>query len=455
MQSNMALMLAASVAAIGAGITALPRLEESADILLRDGRPKAALDLFQHAEARARDDPYLAMQVIRINEQSGRATESLAGLERYVERWPSDTVALAKLASVAKSTMNTPAQIKALDKLVALGTAGPFSRELLGLYRDTGDLQAERRLLVSLQDTIKLSADDLKRLGSIQVSFGDVEDALTAYRHADDLASAKEQVGRFKLLDLLLKHGHFGEATERAVLWISKWRDSNLATEVTLRIAETAPAKYVVALVTAVADDALDLDLSITQALADRGYHNLASEILDASARRRRLLSNARVGKLVDVAAASQNPRALIELLNEVVDTTGREGEAARLAEEIAQTFGYDVLSAVPGLLTVKLLAARPLFGVELALLGGNEILARRVLLAGQPTGVPMHQAQRWAELMFTMLGAQVALRRIEELQRHGQLPAYIQTAVDEQSLRLGLPLRAAAGVQRPLKSGT
>lgn len=443
MRTNLTLPVCIGVVALAAGFAAVPRLEERADILLRDGDPLGALALFKEAERATRDEPQLAMQVIRLNEEAGRAAETLAGLEHYVARWPGDTAALVKLAEVAKATMNTKAEIRALERLVARKREPAYQRELLGLYRETGDVRSERLLLEAMKNSAELSAEDFGRLGAMLADTGEIESALAAYRRADDRAPAKEIETRFKLLHLLLGRGHFTEATVRATRWVLGWKNPQLAGEAALRIAQSAPAKEVVTLAHAVGGDTLNLDFSVAEILAERGYRALSFEILTDAANWTDPSSERRVKRLVSAAVAGNDARAPMAVLARLLAMNGQERSAAFLAERIAESFGYDILVPLHAALGVGVLAARPMFGIEVARFGRNENLARRILLEGQPEGVPAHEAPRWAEMMFTMLGADVAMYRIAELGKHGRLSQAMRLALEDEGHKLGIPLDA------------
>lgn len=448
MRTDLIMAGVAGAAAIMAGVAVLPRLEERAAILTNDGDPLGALAILEEADRSVGSDRQLAMQAIRVNEEAGRAAEALQGLSRYVARWPDDEAALVKLATVAKSTMQTKLRVQALEKLVALGADGTFGQELLSLYRDAGDVEAERQLLLSLGDDPQLIAEDFERLAGLLVATGDEEQALVAYRRADARAPLKEHECRFKLLVLLLQLGQFEEVAERATQWVSQWNEPYLAAEIAVQMARRAPANYVAAYAGSLTGSKRDLDLAIAEGLAKNGYRPLAYAVLNGSVDALGSGDKRRIRKIVEVAAEAQDPRVPLTLLSHLVSSPGREADAAFLAEHISESFGLDVLYPVYQWLGFNVLTARPLFGVDVALVGKNEDLARRILLSGTPHDLSVRDARRWAELMFTMLGAERALHRVAEIYQRGDLSAQMLLALEEESEHIGIPFKAVVGIK-------
>ncbi len=438
----------AGIAAIAAGYSVLPRSEERAVAMMRDGNLLGALALYEDVQKAQASDPRRAMQIIIVNEEAGRPKQALEGLKRYVARWPQDTDALIKLANVAKSTMNTKIHIQALERLVALGVAGNYHHELLGLYRTAGATEKEKRLLVSLGNSSDLLAEDLARLGTLLENEGEDQQALTAFRLADQRASSSMQDVRFKLLKLLLRTKAFSEATKRATAWSMQWNEPALISEIATHLAAGAPPEYTIAFARSISGGNGNLDLAIAAELGRQGYDTLAFEILMQAARNFKPGQTRRFKGLVSAAKLGENPRAPLALLASLLSTTGRETDAAILAEQTAEAFGIDILYPLSGTLRLDVLVKRPLFGIQIALSGHNQDLARRILLLGTSRGVSDQDLQEWAEVMFRVLGVEGALHRIAEINRHERISVQTLAALETESMKHGLPLKAFIGTE-------
>ncbi len=403
MSGKSLLPIVAGALAVITGVAVIPRTEERTVMLMRDGDPRAGLALLSGNSSHA-DDPKLAMQEIRLNEAAGRVDAALEGLSRYIEKWPQDESALLKMAGVAKSAMQPEQRIVALRRLVVMKPRSLYVGELLGLYRQRGDAAGERALIAGDLDNPAWTSEDLQRVGSMFVAQGDEESAATAYRYADQRADAKEHEGRFKLLRLLVAKKKWPEASQRAARWISRWDSTYLAVEAALAVA--AAGGDVLPIVKALpAGDTRDLDLVIAAGLAGKGYRRMAISILDEVPARTPAGHVRRIGKFVEAARAAQDPRPPLTYLASLLETPGRGKDAAWLANAIADEFGIETLLPLIGDLRAEVLAERPLFGVELALAGQNQMLARQILLKTRGASVAPNQSYEFAEMMFAILG--------------------------------------------------
>ncbi|MFV0368445.1 MAG: hypothetical protein ACK5KM_08300 [Hyphomicrobiaceae bacterium] len=448
MRNNLISASIAGLVAVVAGFAVLPRGEERAVAMLRDGNLPGALALFEDIREAKENNPQRVMQKAIAEDEAGHVETALETLKRYVEQWPKDEDGLIKLASVAKSTMNTAVQTDALERLVKMGAKGSFHRELLGIYRTTNNTEKEKQLLISLGNNPDVLAEDLERLGTLLEVEGNYERALSAFRLADQRAPADMQDARFKLLLLLLKEHAFNEAVTRATTWSKLWKEPALTAEIATHFAAGAPAEYTVAFARSVSGDERDLDLVAAAELGRQGYRDIAFEILMQAARKLTPGDMRLIKKFVETAMRGEDPRAPLTLLSSLLSAANREADAALLAEEIADNFGMEVLYPLNHSLGLEVLLKRPLFGVQMALAGQNADLARRILLLGTPQGVSNRDMHQWAELMFTMLGAETALHRIIEIEKSEKIPAQTLAALEAESMKYGIPLKSVVGIK-------
>jgi len=227
-----------------------------------------------------------------------------------------------------------------------------------------------------------------------------------------------------------------------------KWNEPALISEIATHLAAGAPPEYTIAFARSISGGNGNLDLAIAAELGRQGYDTLAFEILMQAARNFKPGQTRRFKGLVSAAKLGESPRAPLALLASLLSTTGRETDAAILAEQTAEAFGIDILYPLSGTLRLDVLVKRPLFGIQIALSGHNQDLARRILLLGTSRGVSDHDLQEWAEVMFRVLGVEGALHRIAEINRHERISVQTLAALETESMKHGLPLKAFIGTE-------
>ena len=328
--------------------------------------------------------------------------------------------ALVKLASLYRSTMQPERRTAALEQLVAREADLSYVRQLLGIYRLAGDEAAEMQLLSRLRLSPSLTFEDFERLAAMLLRSGDATGALEAYREADKRAPGPEHAGRLNYFALLVDLERYAEAIDRVVHWAASWKGHHLLYTVSERLARAGRGDMVVNLVQRLAAAKPDVDLLLAGALGAKGFKKIASKILLQWSQSPQHRDEVDLERFVIAAAAGADLSPALKMLRRLSGKQRRATEAAIIAENIVLHFGLHAVAAERSVFNFDLLAARPLFGAELALKVGNPTLAQRVLLQGKASGVPPSDMQRWAELLFSILGPARAKDKIDTMARRG-----------------------------------
>jgi len=324
--------------------------------------------------------------------------------------------ALAKLAAIIEPERRRAA----LEQLAAREADPSYVRQLLGIYRLAGDEKAEMQLLSRLRLSPSLTSKDFERLAAMLLRSGDATGALEAYREADKRAPGPEHAGRLNYFALLVDLERYAEAIDRVVHWAASWKGHHLLYTVSERLARAGRGDMVVNLVQRLAAAKPDVDLLLAGALGAKGFKKIARKILLQWSQSPQHRDEVDLERFVIAAAAGADLSPALKMLRRLSGKQRRATEAAIIAENIALHFGLHAVAAERSVFNFDLLAARPLFGAELSLKVGNPTLAQRVLLQGKASGVPPSDMQRWAELLFSILGPARAKDKIDTMARRG-----------------------------------
>lgn len=425
--------------ALAAGIALLPHEEERAVIAYRDGNIANAIGILDRLAAIETANAALTMQLHKLHDQAGNAEESIASLEDYLVLHGRDEQALEKLIDLYRATMQTPQRREALERLLAIAVHPVRVRELIGVYRLTNDEDAEFKLLADPRIAFVLSYQDMERLAVLALARGDVRLALMSFSAADEHAPPSAYTYRLSYLDLLIGRKRFDEAKERLLRWVAGWRDEKFQSQIgVLRFAQAAPQREVAKLVRRLRDVAPGMDIWLTRSLAEYGRGEIARRICAEMAAGLEIADKEQIGDVVEIASMNGDMEVPIKLLRRFLDLPEGELAAAYAAEAVRTHFGSTLLFDEPRLFKLSLLSRRPLFGAELALDVNNSLLAARVLIEGEPSGVPRREARRYAQLLFEMLEPILAMNKISEAKTSGNVHYTVIEAMEDEARLFG-----------------
>lgn len=433
-------------AAIAAGVSTLPRVEERSVMFSRDGDISSAMKVLEAASRSTPSDPKLLLGIHQLQEQAGDAGQSIRTLEAYLRERPRDTWGWDRLATLYGSTMEPEKQKGALERLIALNPKSARVSDLLGLYFKANDEAAEYRLLSDRKIWSQLRGEEFRRLGSLALKYDHLDTALEAFRQYDRSSSLKDEESRLLLLDLLIRSRLTTEAGARLVQWSSAWTAPQVLDAVRM-LSAVEDADRLATMVLKIAEHRPGVDLQIASGLAASGKHHVSRAILSAWSQTARPKDHGEIKAFIAACASENDLATAIAWYRSLSTDRSKAADAVLVADRIYHEFGADALSSEHhGLLKPDRLALRPLFGAQWALELGNPELAVRALWLGNPEHVEPADARRYADLLFDTLGPAAVLEKLQRIKDTGLAHApEVALALDEKA-RIsgfeGLPLR-------------
>ena len=427
-------------AAIGTGILTLPRVEERSAMFSRDGDLSNAMRVLEAASQSTPDDAKLLLRIHQLQEQVGNGGQSIQTLEAYLRKRPNDIWGWDRLATLYASTMEPSNERRALERLIDLNPRSARVSDLLGLYFKVNDDQAEYRLLSNREVWPQLRAHEFRRLGSLALKHDDLNTALDALRHYDQLASLKDEESRFLFLDLLVRLQLLEEAGGRLVQWSSAWSQAQILDAVRI-LSAVEDADRLATVVLKIGERKAGVDLQIASDLAASGELRASRAILAAWSNVLRPRDHHEINLFVSACRRGNDLATAVTWYRVLNADRSKAAEAVFVADRIYWEFGPNALdSERQSLLQAERLALRPFFGANWALGIGSQELAIRALWLGSPEHVEVEDAGKYAQLLFDTLGPEAVFDKLKQIKLRGRtLTPEVALALDEKARSLGL----------------
>jgi hypothetical protein len=257
----------------------------------------------------------------------------------------------------------------------------------------------EERLLRDLLHTDHITTAGLQRLGTLAANRGDLDTALAALEMFDQRGDPTDRAPRMLLFQILVDRAHYGEALNNAVRWSSAWKSEPSALAFAAGFARAGQPNLVRDFVMEAARDIRGFELATANTLLRSGHtaiaqQLLASWIIQPVVRTPRQIMHY-IG-LTEEAGGATRPFIALRTLSR---TAGREMQAARLAEGLADRYGERSLAPFRSLLSPQILSQRPVFAAQLTFAEGNATLARRYLVLAKARRPSAEERRRWIEV--------------------------------------------------------
>lgn len=433
MRRHHVLMIGVVVLALAAGIQFMPRGNERATMLMRDGRYEEAIRelVALHGER----TPQILIDLYNANEKAGRTEDAIGYLKSYIRLRGGDVEALKLLESYYESGRQAGPRIEALAAVVAAAPSAENVRELLGQYRLYSRFAEEEKLLASLVESDFLAPEDMERIVDLRAVRGDFGGAADIAATAEIRGLASGNI-RFKHVAFLIEAGRFQEAVARYFEWRrpgSRSFDSRLMK----MLARSGPAPVLVDFARRVRGRTPAGDLRAAAALIDHGRSDAARVLLDRWALCLGHASPRLVRKYAALAAEIGDRATPMKHLLRLARASAEPSAVAELAQGIAANFGYAMLAPVRRQLTRGMLAERPVFAAELLLLEGNAEAARRFLLAADPSKMTAQEADQWAALLANVASEREVFAVLWRKWQSRSLPVRLHRVLAQQAQRL------------------
>lgn len=442
MRSHHAVVLLMAAAGVVGAYLLLPRHEERATMLRRDGHLERALLELEGLRARGDERPHIIQQLAELNADAGFVERAIELFEGYLSQRPDDVETRDKLALLYRDNQRRDLQLAALESNFRLQPSAPRLSGLLAAYRLDGRYGDEERLLTGNLQSGFLGVSDLERAGALLAAKRDYPHALSALVAAETLSPPDAEPGRLLLAGTLLQSGRFGEAKSLAKRWIASW--STLAPSLTLcgLFADAGQSETVIEIVTDLRTKRSKepVEQHAASRLARDGHRGLARRVLELWVERLdgvAVVADAELRRFVEVAVASDAMDIGLLWLERLIGRR-EEARAAALAEQIGTSFGMVSLSGIASLHSSHVLEVNPIFGAELSLFNGNPELARRILSNVDLSRLSRDHKMLWLSAMKRVAPETAIYSRMDRDWRSGTLPVELHAPFAELASRLG-----------------
>ena len=444
------------LAVLLAGYVLLPRLEERATMLARDGLYEAALrDVMALPEQHARR-PQILMQLHTLHELQGNHAGALEMLEAYLAARPDDLAAREKHAELLARSDRLDAYLVALAGLVTARPRASRISQLLGLYRLHGRHQDELALLQTFAGSRHLDHMEHERLGALLAERGDWLAAEHWLALADQHAPPQAFTGRLLLVDVLVQSGKADEAYRRSLVWMNNWRNPYLTGKLLLVLGqsggtgtggaatggtgEPGPGGAAIELARKGVDLMPDATFDIAGVLTRKGHLVTAQHMLAHWAARKAEPTGKQLRDFVYASLQAGDEQGPILMMRRLVQNGAAAVAQARMAEEMANGYGKAMLAPLRSLLSTPVLRTRPVFAAELAMFEGNVPLARWFLAEADPAALDPEQRHGWLMLLRRVETPSAVFRRLVQLWNERRLPPELLREFADEARLQGQP---------------
>ena len=428
-----------AILVLAVGLFLIPRQDEYAVMLVRDGRYEEATRILLPMREAANLRPQVLMQALVLRLKLGDIPGALEAAEAVLAVRPNDRGAQEILADLLLQSGRLDDHFRATEGLLRARPDPERLSRLLALYRHHGHYDEELQLLRTFAGTRHLKLPHYERLGALLSARGDWQGAVPWLRLVDQHAPAIESSARLRLLHVLLESGRLDEARRRAEVWLSKWRNPYLAGKLIIRLAQT-DASAAVALAQICVQRMPEATFQIAAVLTESSQAPVARELLARWADRTDEPSAEAARGYVHASLAAAERRKPLQKLLQLVQAGARPEIQAAFAEEIAYAYGPEMLTQLLALLPRKALDVRPLLAAQMARVGGNRQLAEWYFDRVDPSRLASHQQEIWLSLLSALKPAPIAIERLIELRESGRMPPELVDLLGEEARGAAIP---------------
>ena len=330
-----------------------------------------------------------------------------------------------------------------LDALARAAAAEPTPARvtrLVELYRLHGRVDGEINTLQAYAGSGILEVSQLERLGALLAERGDWRNARRWLEMADLHAPQDASAGRFLLLEVLILGDEVDLIDKHAEVWLTEWRSPYLSGRLILRIAQSGHASAATRLALEYVDMSPNDALGMVSLLASRGYQRVARQALVRWADGAAEADETRLRTFVQASAAIGGVDVALQKFLRLARSGSSAAMAGQLAEDLVNSFGSPVQTAIRPYLSNEVLATRPLFAAEISLSERNPELARRYLARIDPSRLSSEDLTKWLALSHDVQMDADAFLKLAVLWSHGHLPKELAPYLAEQAEKLGQP---------------
>ena len=386
--------------AISVGWLLLPGERERIAMLERDGQFRQALDIlearFEHGDRSQR----VLYQLQRLYEHFGDLDKSRRSLELLAAQRPRDPHLRRRLARFYKQTQDEPSYIAALESELAIAYSEPTCRELIGLYRRSGEYEREQKTIGQCRERGYRRADDVVRLAHLVAADGDLAQAASLLRSVDDRRKLPNERDRLVFFAAMLEADQAEEAQKRGIRWLKAAKDDNLAMALIETLIRENRHELAMELTRQVSRPGDSISLAVAEIMLSKDEDTAARSYLRGWLEKAQSMSVSVVSRFIVAALEAVDPELAFAGAEKFGLKRLQQVDLASLAEALAAVGRTKEFEAVREFLAQRTVEENPLLGAAVEMASGTPEIARQQLQLVSIEELDDWRLALWARLM-------------------------------------------------------
>ncbi len=400
LRPHLLIMVVVFVGALGVGYLLLPDDNERIAMLERDGHDGQALQLLEQRFARGDRKQRTLFQLQSLYEEKGDLPKARQMLVLLAAARPRDANVQRRLAEFYRATQDEAGYIQALEARLARRYSQPVCKELIGLYRRSGQYDAEQRTIAACRVRGYRRTDDIVRLAHLAAADGNMAEVAALLRSVDDRRRLNESGDRLMLFTSLLEAGGAEEAQRRAVRWFKGSQDQQLVLRLIDSLVESNRHDLAMALARNVGKPGDAISLSVGELMLDKDQVVAARAYLKGWFETSKLREGETVSRFIRAALDAEDPMLAYKAgelhgLSQVAQV-----DLVALAEALSAVDQREAFQAVRAQISPGLIANNPLLAAAVEVDEGKPEPARQLLSRVEVKALDEWRLQLWARLM-------------------------------------------------------
>ena len=434
------LQLILVVLSIGSGAVLMaPSRGEQLSMMVHDGRfAEAAAEILRDLRNGNVKSDLLALLAL-AHEGNGDAREAAFTMEQFLTMRPQDTEALKLLISLYADADMPEEMLRSMERLETLAPTAERSSRLLALFRLYGKVEAEKKLLLRLQERRLLSPENCRRLGEVLVQRGDSPGAIKALSDALEQEGAAGAKTLMLLFELLATAGQFAAATDRVAAWVSVHHDAMVPIKVVARLEALGEMGHAHSLLSVLVELNSGSRFFLARQLTEHNANGSALFLLASWLQEAKSPTLGEIGQFVSVARMTGFEPLLWRAFALIISKPQWLDAQAYMAQYVFDEFGAAGLAPFRAFLTPKALRQRPLFAAKLAIQENEVLVARAYLEDANVRALSVEEQRYWLDLLIALCGENDAVQILADKWRSKELPRELLAGFAVLAARLGL----------------
>ncbi|MEZ5857341.1 MAG: hypothetical protein R3D67_22385 [Hyphomicrobiaceae bacterium] len=413
---HLLIMVVVFFGALGVGYLLLPDDNERIAMLERDGHDGQALQLLEQRFANGDRKQRTLFQLQNLYEEKGDLPKARQMLVLLAAARPRDANVQRRLAEFYRSTQDEAGYIQALEARLARRYSQPVCKELIGLYRRSGQFDAEQRTIAACRIRGYRRTEDIVRLAHLTAADGNMAEVAALLRSVDDRRRLKGEGDRLMLFVSLLEAGGADEAKTRAVRWYKGSRDQGLVLRLIDVLVDSNRHDLAMELAREVGRPGDAISLTVAELMLDRDQVVAARSYLKGWFEVSKLREPEAVSRFIRAALDAEDPLLAYKAGELHGLSAVAQGDLVALAEALSAVDQREAFQAVKAQISPELIASNALLAAAVEVDQGKPEPARQLLSRVEVNALDAWRLQLWARLMTSTGRRATAVQTLRDI---------------------------------------